>query len=110
MEVVLLSFLAQVVQTEFGVGTIEASLTTSIVFIGAFVGTLTLGPLGDKIGRKPMFLTAASVIAGSGFASAASPNYWTLVFFRFGVGIGLGGIVIPYDAMAEFMPATERGM
>jgi len=109
MEVLLLSFLTIVVQKEFGVGPHEGSLVTSVVFIGAMIGTLTLGHLGDKYGRKPIFLVGAIIISVSGLLSAAAQNYWTMVALRFGVGIGLGGIVIPFDTLTEFIPSADRG-
>ena len=109
MEVLLLSFLAVVVQFEFDVSPQKGSLVTSIVFIGAMVGTIILGPLGDKLGRKPMFLVASSIISLAGLLTATAQNYWTMVALRFFVGFGLGGIVIPYDTLSEFLPAVDRG-
>lgn len=109
IEVILLSFLMVAAQKEFGVGTHYGSLLTSVVFLGAMMGTLALGFAGDRFGRKPMFLTSCAIISISGMLTAASPNYWTMVVLRFGVGFGLGGIVIPYDTLSEFMPSAYRG-
>lgn len=109
MEVLLLSFLQVVVQHEFGVGSHEGSLLTSVVFLGAMCGTLALGWLGDRWGRKPTFIISCVVMSVCGALTAAVTNYWAMVVLRFGVGIGLGGIVIPYDTLAEFLPSTYRG-
>ena len=110
MEVLLLSFLAVVVQNEFpNIGPHHGSLLTSVVFLGAMIGTLVLGSLGDRLGRKPVFLLACLIIAVSGIFTAAAQNYWTMLVLRFGVGVGLGGIVIPYDTLSEFLPSAHRG-
>ena len=78
------------------------------VFVGAMCGTLVLGRLGDLIGRKPMFIVSATIISVSGLLTALSQAYWMMLLFRFGVGVGLGGVVIPYDTLAEFLPNNER--
>jgi len=51
MEVLLLSFLAVVVQAEWDLSSTQTSGITAAVFLGAMSGTLLLGPLGDKFGR-----------------------------------------------------------
>jgi MFS family permease len=109
MEVLLLSFLGVVVQQEFDLGPHYGSLLTSIVFLGAMMGTLLLGAWGDRLGRKPTFLLACAIIATSGLLTAAAQNYWQMLLLRFGVGFGLGGIVIVYDSMSEFLPSDHRG-
>ena len=109
MEIILLSFLSIVVQEEFGVSAAGGSLTTSIVFVGAMVGTLTMGPLGDRFGRFPTCIFGSLVISGAGLLSALAQNYWTMVVLRFCVGFGLGGAVISYDLLAEYIPAVDRG-
>ena len=109
VEVLLLSFLAIVVQHEFGVSPHQGSFMTSIVFLGGLVGTILLGPLGDRWGRKPVFLLAASIISLSGLLTALAPTYEVMLAFRFGVGLGLGGLVVFYDTIAEFLPAVNRG-
>ena len=79
------------------------------MFPGAFLGTLILGPLGDTLGRKPLFVFSAALISGCGMLTAISTNYALMMAFQFGVGFGLGGVVIPFDAIAEFIPNEHRG-
>jgi len=109
MEVLLLSFLSVVLQAQWGLTEQEAATITSVVFLGALVGTLVLGILGDKVGRKPIFVFTATLICVFGFATAAATNFWQLTIFRFLVGFGVGGLTIPFDTLAEFMPNSHRG-
>ena len=44
-----------------------------------------------------------------GILSGLSPNYESLVVFRGMVGFGVGGCSVPFDLLAEFLPAKERG-
>ena len=60
MEILLLSFLAVILQAEWGLTETQVDSIISVVFAGAMLGTLVLSTLGDVIGRRPVFgLTAA---------------------------------------------------
>jgi len=109
MQVLLLTFLSEVLRSEWSLNDDETALITSILFIGAIFGTLTLGPLADKKGRKPVFLLAASIISSFGVAVAMVSSYWALLGNLFMVGWGVGGLTVPFDILAEFLPCSARG-
>ena len=109
MEVLLLSFLAVILRVEWDLTERETDTIISVVFAGAFIGTLILGPLGDIIGRKPVFSITAAIIAVFGLGTALVPNYRWLLFARFMVGFGVGGLTVPFDTLAEFVPTSNRG-
>lgn len=109
MEILLLSFLSVVLLVEWDLTIHQASSITASVFAGAFIGTLTLGRLGDNFGRKPIFILTASVIALFGVGTAFVTSYTGLVLCRFLIGFAVGGIVVPFDILAEFMPTLSRG-
>jgi len=107
MEVLLLSFLAVVVQAEWSLTSTQTASITAAVFLGAMMGTLCLGPLGDKWGRKPVFCLSAAIIAVFGVLTAVAHNLTTLIIIRFLVGVGVGGLVVPFDSVAEFVPTVR---
>ena len=109
MEVLLLSFLSVVLKAVWDLSDEQTATITSSVFIGALLGTLVLGYLGDLIGRKPVFTLTAGIICISGFLTAVANNFWTLLAFRFFVGFGVGGLTVPFDTLAEFVPNSHRG-
>lgn len=109
MEVLLLSFLAVVLQAEWGLSNEQTATLTSSVFMGALLGTLVLGRLGDQWGRKPVFFLTATIICIFGFLTAAAHNFAILVLIRFMVGFGVGGLTVPFDTLAEFVPNSHRG-
>jgi MFS family permease len=109
MQVLLLSFLSKVLRLEWNLGDDETAFITSTLFIGAIFGTLTLGPLADRKGRKPVFLLSASIISTFGVLVAFVTNYWSLLASLFMVGWGVGGLTVPFDILAEFLPADARG-
>ena len=109
MEVLLLSFLAVVLQAIWNLTSQQTALLTSIVFVGQFGGTLTLGPLGDRIGRRPVFLLSALIIAIFGLGTAFCNTFTQLVLVRMMVGFGVGGLLVPFDILAELVPVEHRG-
>lgn len=109
MEILLLSFLSVILTVEWGLEGHQNDLLISVVFLGAMIGTLILSPLGDHMGRRPVFSLTAAIIAIFGIGTAFCSNYTQLLLARFMVGFGVGGLVVPFDTLAEFLPAEYRG-
>eukprot|EP01038_Epipyxis_sp_PR26KG_P008485 gene8485-11469_t len=71
---------------------------TAMVFVGAITGQLTMGLLGDIIGRNKAMTVTLSLVAFSALLSAvvpmgsASSIYIAIIVIRFFLGIGVGGI------------------
>lgn len=110
MEILLLSFLAVVWQAEFHLTDTQTSTISFSVFMGALVGSLILGTLGDIIGRRPVFSLAACIISVFGLCTALANSYSALLAVRFFVGFGVGGLTVPFDTLSEFLPTSHRGV
>ncbi|KAG7366367.1 putative sugar transporter [Nitzschia inconspicua] len=109
MEILLLSFLAVILEAEWGLSEGQVDSIISVVFAGAMLGTLVLSSLGDRWGRRPVFSLTAALISIFGVATAFCTTYEQVVLARFLVGFGVGGLTVPYDALSEFMPTSYRG-
>ncbi len=109
MEILVLRFLSAAVQQEWSLTTTQSSNLMSSVFVGAFCGTLFLGRLGDLYGRRCIFVVTAAIVAIFGLLSAACSSYWTLLLTRAMVGVGIGGVTVPFDTYAECLPKECRG-
>jgi MFS family permease len=115
MEIMLLSFLTLVLKDEWkwddNDGSVDRKLATitAFMFVGAMVGTMVFGPLGDRIGRRPVLFCATSVISFFGMMTALCSGFWTLLLVRFMVGFGIGGLTVPFDILIEFIPTESRG-
>src|SRR5690349_7099671 len=85
--------------------------------LGAVPGAFIWGWLGDRIGRRTVFIWSAVTISlATGLMvftpgpSALIPGWLFLSFFRFFVGIGNAGIfTIDLPLVQEFVPAHKRG-
>jgi hypothetical protein len=97
MEILLLSFLAMSVQIEWDLSIQQTNALLSVVFSGAFVGTLGLGILGDVRGRKLAFVVTAATVAIFGVLTCLCHTFQQLLVARFFVGVGIGGSTVPFD-------------
>lgn len=109
MQVMLLSFLGLVLQDDWNLSEDKSALIASSFFLGSLVGNLFLGPLADSTGRRPVFLMASFEVFLLGMAASCSPTFEVLILMIFLVGVGVGGLTIPFDILAEFVPSEGRG-
>ncbi|KAI5392264.1 variant 2, Organic cation/carnitine transporter 7 [Lathyrus oleraceus] len=109
MEMMLLSFVGPAVQSAWKLSSHQESFITSVVFAGMLIGAYSWGIVSDQHGRRKGFLITAIVTSTSGFLSAFSPNYFSLLLFRSLVGLGLGGGPVLSSWFLEFVPAPNRG-
>src|SRR5712671_3432049 len=85
--------------------------------LGAVPGALFCGWLGDRFGRRMVFIWSAitiSLATGAMYFTPEPggfvPGWLFLMFFRFFVGIGNAGIyTIDLPLVQEFIPAYKRG-
>ena len=109
MEMLLLSYIKQPLQCEWGITDVEAAAITTSVGVGMLVGSVTWGIVADTYGRRFGFLAVAAFTFGFGVLSAISPSYGAIVVARGLVGFGIGGVPVAFSLMMEFLPVAQRG-
>src|ERR1700757_1312709 len=69
------------------------AFTTAFLWssIGIMVGALSAGPIGDRIGRKPLLLASVTIFGLASLLSAFAPSLGVLAVLRFFTGLGIGG-------------------
>jgi MFS transporter, AAHS family, 4-hydroxybenzoate transporter len=59
--------------------------------VGVVVGAPLAGPIGDRVGRRPLLLASVAIIGVSSLLTAFSGSIAMLSLWRFFTGVGLGG-------------------
>ena len=103
--------LALPIAKTLGVSPAEATFyIAAFPFIGAFLGSIIYGVLGDKYGRRITFLTSLLGYGIVSIISAFSSNIIELGVLRFISYLSVGGEVAIVDTyLNEFIPAAKRG-
>ena len=87
-----------------------AGLITSSLLAGAAIGAFLGGRIADIIGRRKIILHLAVIFFFAANGCALSPNANALVFFRFVLGLAVGGASVTIPAfLAEISPTEQRG-
>lgn len=85
-------------------------LVASSLTLGAAFGSLFGGRLADNMGRRKIIMYLAILFFFSTIGCVLSPSVSIMVFFRFLLGLAVGGasVVVP-SYLAEMSPADRRG-
>lgn len=110
-DVLAMAFTATPVSEEFGLSGSELGFLLSAGLLGMAVGSLTLGPVADRIGRRNMTILAIVVNAAGLFLSATSSNAAELGLWRIITGLGIGGILVGTNVISsEYANRARRGL
>ncbi|MEX2102741.1 MAG: MFS transporter, partial [Gaiellaceae bacterium] len=110
MEILLVGFTVPLFTSIWGLSGSMAGWITASALAGSLVGSVVLGRLSDRIGRKQIFQSAILWYALFTALTALSWGPGSLSAFRFLAGIGLGGmLVVDPSMLAEYLPPQRRG-
>lgn len=106
----MVGYLGSAVACDWGLSDGQESVLLAIGNAGSLVGLYIFGAAADTVGRKRSLLASAVLQCAFGAASAAAPNYGSLVFFRFMHGMAVAGSLSALILFAEMVPATNRAL
>ncbi|GAA4307283.1 sugar porter family MFS transporter [Mucilaginibacter gynuensis] len=97
-------------RTEFALTSVMEGFLTGSLALGCIVGCLLAGGVAEKYGRKPGLILAAAIFAVSsvGIALSQGLNYFLVMRFAAGIGVGMASMLCPMY-IAEVSPAAVRG-
>lgn len=93
IDVLVVSFTGSEIATEWMLSKSELGYIFSAGLAGMTAGCFLLAPLGDKIGRRNIFLISLSLISGGMLLIYFADSYAQLLLFRIVTGLGIGGIL-----------------
>lgn len=110
MEILLVGFTVPLFTSIWGLSGSMAGWITASALAGSLVGSVVLGRLADRVGRRQIFQSAILWYALFTALTALSWGPGSLSAFRFLAGIGLGGmLVVDPSMLAEYLPPQRRG-
>ncbi|GAB4100329.1 MFS transporter [Sinomonas halotolerans] len=95
---------------DLGLSPLEEGLTAAAALLGILVGSPLGGYLGDRFGRKPLFMADMALFVAASALQFVVDSAVQLILVRFLMGIAVGTeYSVGWPLMAEFAPARLRG-
>lgn len=107
-DTLMLSFVAPLLAKSLQIDHAALGRVFGAGFIGTVLGSLIVGPLADRFGRRPMLLLALAVTGVFTLACAFAGSASSLAALRFIGGLGLGGAIPAVAAITAESSAAQR--
>ena len=105
------AFAAPGISKEWGVSREALGIVLSAELVGMGFGSVLLGGIADKLGRKPAMLACLVVMAIGMYMAHASTGVSELTSWRFITGLGIGGMLAATNAVtAESTSKAGRSL
>lgn len=109
IDVLVVSFSGSDITKEWGLSKTELGYIFSAGLAGMMAGAFLLAPLGDKLGRRKVFLISLTFVTSGMLLVFFCTSYTQLLLLRFLTGLGIGGILPTMAATAsEFSNNKNR--
>jgi benzoate transport len=110
-DVLASAFAAPGITKEWGIPRSELGIVLSAELIGMGFGSILLGSLADKIGRKPSMLLCLFIMSAGMYMAHVAASVSTLTAFRLFTGLGIGGMLAATNAVtAESTSKSSRSL
>lgn len=105
----VVAFIGPAITSQWGLDPHSLGALFAATYVGAIIGALSMGPLSDRFGRKPLLIVALILASVATAACATAGNIEQLRIFRFFAGVGLGGAMPALAAITgENAPPHKR--
>ncbi len=110
-DVLAISFASPGIAAEWSINRAELGVVLAMELVGMAIGSITLGGLADRIGRRPTILACLVLMTAGMYAASMSQTVTQLLTVRFLTGLGIGGMLASTNAMvAEYSNAKRRNL
>lgn len=94
----------------FGLTPLQGGVVAFSLLMGATLGALCGGTVSDRFGRRAMIRGLAILFFASTLGCALAPSYDALIFWRFALGLAVGGASVTVPVyLSELAPVERRG-
>ncbi|MEO8314409.1 MAG: MFS transporter [Pseudomonadota bacterium] len=99
------------ISKDWGIDRGSLGIVLSGELIGMGFGSLFLGGLADKMGRKPTMLMCLVIMAIGMYMAHGATAVWPMTLFRVFTGVGIGGMLAATNAVtAESTSKSSRSL
>lgn len=110
-DVLSIAFAAPGIAKEWGIGREALGVVLSIELVGMGFGSVLLGRMADRIGRRPTILACLTIIAVGMWFTTTSGSPVTLAIWRLVTGLGIGGMLTSINSVtAEISSLKGRSL
>lgn len=110
-DVLSISFASPGIAEEWNVNRGALGIILSMELIGMAIGSVLMGQVADRIGRRPVIFICLVIMAVGMYAASLANGISELSVYRFGTGLGIGGMLACTNAMvAELSNEKYRKM
>jgi benzoate transport len=110
-DVLSISFASPGIATEWGIDRAALGIVLSMELIGMALGSIVLGGVADRIGRRPTMLGCLVLMTAGMFMVTGVKHIPELEVWRFVTGLGIGGLLAANNAVAaEFSNLRRRNL
>lgn len=110
-DVLSISFAAPGIAKEWGIDRGALGIVLSMELIGMAVGSVLLGGMADKVGRRRMMFGCLAAMAVGMFMATTAAGIVQLSAWRLLTGLGIGGMLATINAVAaEFSSLKRRNL
>jgi benzoate transport len=107
-DVAAISYAGPGIRAEWGIDNTALGFVLSIEVVGMAIGSLFLGGVADKIGRRWTVLGCTILMALGMFMSPTTKGVADLAVWRVVAGLGIGGMLAAINAVAAEFSNTKR--
>jgi benzoate transport len=108
-DILSISFASPGIAAEWGIDRAALGIVLSMELIGMAIGSIVLGGVADRIGRRPTVLGCLVVMSGGMFMATTVSSPVELSIWRVVTGLGIGGMLAAINAVAaEFSSQQKR--
>ncbi len=108
-DVLAISFASPGITSDWGIDRAALGFVLAMELIGMAIGSILLGNLADRIGRRTTMLACLVVMALGMFMATTAQDVTSLSIWRVLTGLGIGGMLAATNAVAaEFSNARRR--
>lgn len=110
-DVLAISFASPGIASEWSINRAELGVVLAMELFGMAIGSITLGGLADRFGRRPTILLCLILMTVGMYCASLTTSVTELLVVRFATGLGIGGMLASTNAMvAEFSNAKRRNL